>query len=57
MNAVLGGNQTDDNANCNLVGTDGVAVQIILIILIFLAVKGTRNMIQRSITSKDRGGS
>lgn len=33
------GDQSNDNNNCNLVGTSGLAVQIILILLIFVAVK------------------
>lgn len=40
------GDQSNDNNNCNLVGTSGLAVQIILILLIFVAVK---SMMERVI--------
>lgn len=35
------GDQSNENNNCNLVGPGGLVVQIILIVLIFTAVKST----------------
>jgi len=50
------GDQNNQNNNCNLVGTDGLAVQMILIALIFIAVKGSVDLIERNTTSNDLGG-